>query len=561
ADWIKQSGAALLLYGHSGAIETLGGTYREVHGSNYETWDNWDALTAAQAREALNALAGSQVPADQTRNHGLGPTGVIARDQSANWFFRTRNGTLDILQIAGQNAHPPGVKIRYKLVESQNQTNQLSASGSPKKQIGSLNWIAGGWVRNLAIATTKSEIGFPLHEIVARFAGPELTRDEWHSAKGVSGPTLAPSPFEEMSAEWQPSPPESTSVTSVETTNQFSACWFACPNEVQLQFALPDEAQAKEAVARMQTALSKALPLHFGDRIPLFHVGKYRAWLEVRGMRPPLRKLAFINTDLRTANDAPVAGRSPVESIGTNPVYSAAITIPPEATVAFAGTISINTNIIEGPNGKEVFGYATNLFSTTLTNKSGQPGLYWLTWRPGTSNSEQGFEVFIHDGRTTEELRHYVSTHPMKFAWRADWYYQSSTVAPGETMNKVLLINGGMTQPGNQPIPSGIFAVEMTLQPLLGTSASTGDLQLALSLERDGSGRIKVEFQTPGAQGRVLKTENGFEAGLTNVSLAGMTDGNYYVYFSSPGFATQWKEMTVKEGQIEPSEINVRLFR
>jgi hypothetical protein len=132
------------------------------------------------------------------------------------------------------------------------------------------------------------------------------------------------------------------------------------------------------------------------------------------------------------------------------------VTIPPNAAVTLSGHVW-------KPNTE------TNVFRTSLTNSLNQPGLYWLTWRAGSSNApNDGWEIFIHDAQTVRELHHFVSDEPMRFKWRADWQYGSSTVGPGETMERVLLLNDGMTEPGNTRIADGVLRIKMIAHPLAG---------------------------------------------------------------------------------------------
>jgi capsular polysaccharide biosynthesis protein len=344
------------------------------------------------------------------------------------------------------------------LVDVLNHRNPKATGPRAEAPAGSLRLIGAGQHLNLVLARSESVTGYPLHEVVARFAGPALTPEQWQRARGaVSGPVLAPSPNEALGDDWRPEPAsELTYWGDYEhpADRQPSCCCFACPNECQLQFALADEAEATEAAKQVQAALSNPVPLRFGKRVSLFRVGEREAWLEVRPVRPVKGRLAFVTSDLQHAGQSPVAGRSPVEPLGTNRVDSAALTVPPQAQLSLVGQLD---------------GHApsTTAFSFTITNRSDQPGLYWLSWRAGSSSDAlaPGWEVFVHDARTTQQLQHFASSDPSGPGWRADWYYQSATAEPGEAMEKVLLINDGMKQPGNARIPSGTLRVKMVMRP------------------------------------------------------------------------------------------------
>jgi hypothetical protein len=308
-----------------------------------------------------------------------------------------------------------------------------------------------GPYQNLVLANSESVIGYPLHEIVARFAGPALTTEQWEPARRtVSGPVLAPGPNEAKGGYWESEPVNSVAISGdyANPTNQPSAAWFACPNQCQLQFALADEQEAKEAARQIHAALAKPVPLVPGGRIPLFRVGEREAWLEVRPFRPVPRKLAFIPSGYSNA------GLSPVPPLGTNRVDSAVVTIPPRAQVTLTGRIG---GRIE-----------TNLFSTTLTNRLDQPGTYWLTWRPGSSSNAMadGCEVYIHDGRTARELGHFATHEPKGLKWRPDWGYESKAVDPGEKLDAFLLWINRENESANNKFPIYNLTVQMTMQPL-----------------------------------------------------------------------------------------------
>jgi hypothetical protein len=257
--------------------------------------------------------------------------------------------------------------------------------------------------------------------------------------------------------DWRPEPVNSQAIWNDfqnPTNEQPSSCWFACPNECQLQFALADNREAAEAAKQINEIFSKPLRLSFGRRISLFRVRGREAWLEVRRLHPPKGKLAFITSDLQHAGNSLVAGRSPVPPVGTNRVDSAAITLPPDAVLNLTGEIE----------GKDTNSPA---FSLSLTNSPNEPGIYWLTWRPGSSSNpkDDGWEIYIHDARTTQQLYHFASRQEAQFRWRADWSYESTTAEPGEALEKVLLISDGMTRPGNSKIPYALLRLKMIMQP------------------------------------------------------------------------------------------------
>jgi len=366
-----------------------------------------------------------------------------------------------------------------------NNTEAEVAPDATQRTVGSLRLIGGGSHENITMAPSESIIGFPLHEVVVRFAGPVLTSEQWLRARmTITGPLIAPSPDEGLSDYDRPEPVDSITLWNdfkSPTNRAPSSCWFDCPNECQLQFALANEADAAEASRQINLAMAKPLPLYFGKRIPLFHVGEQEAWLEVRAMRPPGGKLAFITSDLQHAGHGPVAGRSPVQPLGTNEASSAVLALIPHNELDLIGELDLKTadkNYLTG----------TNLFSFSITNLSNHPGLYWLTWRPGSSANKpnSGWEVFVHEARTLRLLYHFVSLENPELDWRADWSYESAIAERGEQIDKVLLISDHVVQPGNGRIPDAILRVKMVMHRTAVAPANNSDAQSQLLNQRGG---------------------------------------------------------------------------
>lgn len=108
-----------------------------AHGTNSAGWDSWDGLTPEMAQSALeqiekatrNVNSGVTMVGDihspgytsatQLHSRYRGPrVNQLTSEQSRMWFFKTREGTIGILQITGFTENPRGVKIRYKLVQT-----------------------------------------------------------------------------------------------------------------------------------------------------------------------------------------------------------------------------------------------------------------------------------------------------------------------------------------------------------------------------------------------------------------------------------------------------------
>ena len=138
--WLRESGADLMFAG-DGKIIGFDGVFAAIHGDSSTNWDDWNGLTTGQVRAAVDlvdwelratkasahgqpmpvppATGGSYRSAMQldSRQYGGPVVSLLTLDQSMNWAFKTRDGQVGILQIAGFTDNPPAVKIRYKLVQ------------------------------------------------------------------------------------------------------------------------------------------------------------------------------------------------------------------------------------------------------------------------------------------------------------------------------------------------------------------------------------------------------------------------------------------------------------
>lgn len=320
------------------------------------------------------------------------------------------------------------------------------------KPVGSLRLIGGMHTNNLVFARSESIIGFPLHEVVVRFAGPAVTVEQWNWARGFAwGPTVSPNPNERLDAGWQPEPVNSQEIWggTVNPPTRPSSCWFACPNECQLQFALADETEAAQAVRQIRTTLAQPVSLVPGKRMTLFKVGEREAWLEVRPIKAPAGKLAFLTKH----------GRPPLNPYSTNQIDSAVIAIPPNADLTITGNGYYTDN-------KNVFRSTNSIFSTTLNSLPGRPRVYWLTWMAGsrTNLSGDGWEIYLHDAETAKELQHFHSAEMPGTRWSTDWGYESQNANAGETM-KINLLKAYEGSSAKGKIHS-MVEVEMTMHPL-----------------------------------------------------------------------------------------------
>jgi len=93
------------------------------------------------------------------------------------------------------------------------------------------------------------------------------------------------------------------------------------------------------------------------------------------------------------------------------------------------------------------------------------------------------------------------------------------------------------------------------------TDTKEAPLRMNLATEAGQSAKIRMEIQTVGANERVVKKMEDLPPGSAEAEVSALPDGDYFVFFSAPGYAAQWKAMAVKQGKAEPNELKVQLFR
>jgi len=372
----------------------------------------------------------------------------------ATFVYQTRENGFGILQFVQAYPVKPGVALRYKRVERPflKPVNETAPKTAEQKVGGSLRLIGGMHTNNLVFARSESIVGFPLHEVVVRFAGPAITEEQWNWARGFAwGPTVSPNPNERLDAGWQPEPVKSEEIGggTIKLPARPSSCWFACPNECQLQFALADETEAAEAVRQIKTTLAQPVSLVHGKRLTLFKVGEREAWLEIRSIKVPVAKLAFVTKH----------GRSPLHPHSTNQIDSAVITIPPNSELTLTGSAYHRDQ-------RKVFRGATNIFLTTLTSPAGRPGIYWLTWVGGkqTDLKAAGWEIYIHDAETAQQLQRFQSDVSTDINWKTAWGEESTIVDAIDPMKRTLL-REYVGSPDKGDI-NAMIQLEMKLRPL-----------------------------------------------------------------------------------------------
>jgi hypothetical protein len=97
-------------------------------------------------------------------------------------------------------------------------------------------------------------------------------------------------------------------------------------------------------------------------------------------------------------------------------------------------------------------------------------------------------------------------------------------------------------------------------------SADTGRntqqlIRINVALEDRGVGDIKAEIKTGGSNRQVIKTVEGLRPSIVDLAMTEVADGQYFVFFSSPGYAGQWRRFEVVRGKTVPADLKVQLFR
>jgi serine/threonine protein kinase len=147
--WLRESGADIM-FNDKEQIIAFEGCFVVAHGESSTNWDDWAGLSPKTVCDAVKAIESATRDTQSgvtivgpgaesssytsamrlySRSSGGPAVQLLTREQSVLWFFKTRDGGLGILQIAGFTENPRGVKIRYKLVQrTGSATNALAAS-------------------------------------------------------------------------------------------------------------------------------------------------------------------------------------------------------------------------------------------------------------------------------------------------------------------------------------------------------------------------------------------------------------------------------------------------
>lgn len=103
-------------------------------------------------------------------------------------------------------------------------------------------------------------------------------------------------------------------------------------------------------------------------------------------------------------------------------------------------------------------------------------------------------------------------------------------------------------------IVAGMFYWHASQTPAIDTPA----LHCTIKLEDP---LLNIEIRTTDLPPKVIKRMENVQPGAIQMSLSGVPDGNYHMYFSSPGYATDWEALDIKQGTIVPEHPKITLFQ
>jgi|GEM_PF-1134466 len=342
---------------------------------------------------------------------------------------------------------------------------EISSAVPGQAPLGLLRLVAARDYQNLVLFRFDSAAAHPLHQVVARFSGPELPPQVALVRPAASGPYVVPSRDEDMNT------PVAEPVASGDPvgTNEFptaSAIAVECPGDYAFTFVLPEENLAREANRQLQQALAQPISLTAGKQILLFTIGERKAWLEARPFRPEPNKFAFFRH----------GGLSPALNPRSNYLENAVATIPPGHELKLVGRLQLH-----GQN------QARQIFSITLVSGQTEPGIYWVTWYtlPNPQAVDQGekedWELLVHDP-LGQELFRAQAPDGLKEGWHRRWLGEFRSAKVGVPIHQLLFQQSGPTASGRGP---GYITLEMTLQRLSDQAAAA---------EMDEADKIRIKL-------------------------------------------------------------------
>jgi predicted Ser/Thr protein kinase len=299
-----------------------------------------------------------------------------------------------------------------------------------KRSAATLRLIWATDHKNIAIARLESLRSHPLHKLVVRLRGPEISDQASRAPSLVSGPLLVPSVGAENSDYVDGSILWGTNKAPIA-----SAVSFECPGDYSLQFVLPDDNLARDAAKQISESLRNPARLEVGRSLSLFTVDQWSGSLEIRPFHADPEKLSlFLHP-----------GTSPADIPGTNRIESAVITVPPQYDLA----VTVQP-VLNGMN-------TSRAFQGTLPGLPNKAGIYWLTWYglPNPQSVDRGrgsntdWELQIHDenGREIQRVRAPEGTG---IQWDRRWLTENRTANPGQQV-RLMVFQKRSQEPGRGP--------------------------------------------------------------------------------------------------------------
>lgn len=87
-------------------------------------------------------------------------------------------------------------------------------------------------------------------------------------------------------------------------------------------------------------------------------------------------------------------------------------------------------------------------------------------------------------------------------------------------------------------------------------------LQLNLAIEDSKPADVTIKLNlSERALNRTIETKTQITTGPSTLTFSNLVDGQYYLYISAPGYATQWQHFKLKDGSPSKTEFKTELCR
>ncbi|HEX5223428.1 MAG TPA: protein kinase [Verrucomicrobiae bacterium] len=176
--WLRESGIDLLFAGEEELV-AFDALVAPAHGGDSMNWNDWESISPEQVSQAIDVLewhrrvaeaqkSGEPMPAApeqggivnsapqlESQFSGGPKVNLLAREQSAIWLFKTREGKKGVLEILEFTDDPRAVKVRYKFVESN--AAQLTKLENLRNRLEAAVSIVGNTERDAALGKVAQD--------------------------------------------------------------------------------------------------------------------------------------------------------------------------------------------------------------------------------------------------------------------------------------------------------------------------------------------------------------------------------------------------------------------